>query len=617
MKRGLREKSINSLVFVAIAALVAGGLGWATAEALRLEREQLVQHAETECANRLRVALWRLDSRIWPLLAREDGRPFHHYSAVAPIALALDNNGVARAAGTVLEPSPLLNAELPAWMLLHFQTAQVSDWESPQVLSPRLQRMLHNLHGKLALSNVTPQRRQLLAALRRDLPIAQLLRHAEAHTQPTARHDTALLFAQNQANNAFNQPIGPEYNLRRDQQTQMLNQANLQQLMSKDVALNTVTANGANWLTPLPAAPKSSVETLVDLSPMVPAWLKTAEREYLVLMRLVRIEETEICQGIVLDVPALQEMLTREVADLFPEAELTPMREPSPAQPERTMTALPLQLDPGALPPSFEAGWTPLRIGVLLAWIAALIALAAVGLGGWSLLELSQRRIRFVSAVTHELRTPLTTLRLYLDMLVQGMVRDDNQRKEYIHTLCEETDRLYRLVGNVLDFSRLENQRPRLQLTEIVVGDFLEQVRSDWAGRCQNAEKELIVENGLPGDATLWSDGDLLRQVLGNLIDNACKYSRGAADRRVWLRTRGQERKILFEVEDCGPGISPKDRGAIFRAFRRGRGAEETAGGVGLGLALARRWTRLLGGRLTLQNKKPKGGACFRVELGR
>jgi signal transduction histidine kinase len=280
------------------------------------------------------------------------------------------------------------------------------------------------------------------------------------------------------------------------------------------------------------------------------------------------------------------------------------------------MTALPFLLDPG---PSMvvvsDPGWTPLRVGLALAWLAALIALLAVGLGGWSLLNLSERRIRFVSAVTHELRTPLTTLRLYLDMLVHGLVRDDRQRGEYLHTLHAETDRLNRLVANVLDFSRLENQRPRLNRAPVPVADLLEQVRCTWAGRCQDAEKELIVENALAADASLRTDRELVQQVLGNLIDNACKYSRGAEDRRLWVRVWAEGDRLVFEIEDRGPGVPVKDRRLIFRDFRRGRGSDETAGGVGLGLALARRWTQLLGGRLTLQSGSEGRGACFRVEL--
>src|SRR5262249_29272976 len=156
-----------------------------------------------------------------------------------------------------------------------------------------------------------------------------------------------------------------------------------------------------------------------------------------------------------------------------------------------------------------------------LAWAAALVALLAVGLGGWTLLDLSERRIRFVSAVTHELRTPLTTLRLYLDMLMNGLVREEGQRREYLATLHAEAARLNLLVGNVLDFSRLEKQRPRLARARVAVDELLAQVRATWQGRCQDADKELILESALAPGAALWTDGGLLQQVLGNLIDNA------------------------------------------------------------------------------------------------
>jgi signal transduction histidine kinase len=642
MKDWLRGKPAGAFGFAMIAGLVAGGLGWATAAALRLEGEQLAQRTESERANLLRLALWRLDSRISPILAREDSRPFNHYSAVYPLPLAVDNRGASCAPGTVLEPSPLLSIELPPWMLLHFQADRAAGWESPQVLSAKLTRLLQGIRGKVTLDNVNPERQSLLSRLARELPVGELLRQAGEHTQPATVRDTTMLLARNNLDNSntylspqgapnsdlsnsqmvqnpnyANQPP-QEYNTRRGQQAKLQNEGKVvPQRVQKEFAINTIQGNGANWFNTGTASPRPGAEVPVNLSPMVPVWLDTpAGAEHLVLLRLVQIAETEICQGIVLDGPALQAMLAQEVTDLFPEARLIPMREPEPSQPERTMTALPFQLDPGPAPiDAPDPGWTPLRVGLALAWLAALVALVAVGLGGWSLLNLSERRIRFVSAVTHELRTPLTTLRLYLDMLVNGLVRDEGHRNEYIHTLHAETDRLNRLVGNVLDFSRLENQRPRLNRTRVAVADLLEQVRATWAGRCHDADKELIVENNLVADAALCNDRELVQQILGNLIDNACKYSRGAPDRSLWMRVRGDGGRLLFEIEDRGPGVPPKDRRLIFRAFRRGRSADETAGGVGLGLALARRWVQLLGGRLTLQNCPAGRGACFRVEL--
>ena len=199
-------------------------------------------------------------------------------------------------------------------------------------------------------------------------------------------------------------------------------------------------------------------------------------------------------------------------------------------------------------------------------------------------------------------------------MLTGGLVQEEQQKTEYLATLHSETERLNRLVANVLDFSRLENQRPRLEKAPVKVADLLEHVSADWQARCRSAEKELVVENSLDAGCEVVTDVKLVQQVLGNLIDNACKYSRGAEDRRIWLRACFEGKRLVLEVEDRGPGIPLRDCRSIFRPFRRGRDADATAGGVGLGLALAQRWAELLGGRLTLDRSKPDG-ACFRFTI--
>src|SRR5262249_10320213 len=117
------------------------------------------------------------------------------------------------------------------------------------------------------------------------------------------------------------------------------------------------------------------------------------------------------------------------------------------------------------------------------------------------------------------------------------------------------------------------------------------------------------------GDAYLFTDSRLVQQILGNLIDNACKYSQAAQDRRIWLRARRESHQLALEVEDSGPGVPHHERRAIFRPFCRGKTIDVTAGGVGLGLALAYRWTQLLEGRLSCRPGRDHVGACFRIEL--
>ena len=356
----------------------------------------------------------------------------------------------------------------------------------------------------------------------------------------------------------------------------------------------------------------------VHLGSMRPQWITAPDgTEVLVVVRAARVENKKtIYQGVVLDWAKLQDVLKAAVQDLFPDATLVPVKEPSGSSREQSMTALPIHLDPGPTPEPPPAGWTPLRIGLVLAWIAAAIAFTAVGLSGWSLIDLAERRIRFVSAVTHELRTPLTSLRLYLDLLLSGMVQDEEKRREYLSTLNVESDRLHRLIDNVLDYARLERRRKGRVLQAMPTADFLEQIRRTWTDRVAADGKELVVISTLPPELAVMTDEALVQQIVGNLIDNARKYTRDATDPRIWLWARIENaNRVVFEVEDRGSGVAAKDQKVIFRAFRRGETADAKAGGAGLGLALSKEWAEVVGGKLTYRGAEGGIGSCFRLEL--
>ncbi len=175
----------------------------------------------------------------------------------------------------------------------------------------------------------------------------------------------------------LNQVPNQEYITRRDQTNKLLNQGKVPQRVSKDLALNYAPANGANWFSPAGRSPlvgcRGVGESRVRWS--LSGCKRRPGRTISCCSAWCISRTAEICQGIVLDGPALQAMLVQEVTDLFPEARLESMREAMPSQPERTMTALPFQLDPGPSPAATDPGWTPLRVGLALAWLAALIAL--------------------------------------------------------------------------------------------------------------------------------------------------------------------------------------------------------------------------------------------------
>lgn len=617
----LRARSAGWLVYLVIAALVIGGLGWVTAAALRLE-----------LSDQMRLALWRLDSRVSPAIAREDSRPFNQYDPLYAPMPALQRNLSTCAAGTVLVPSPLLNAGLPDWMLLHFQTTAERNWRSPQVLSPELERLrLPAAH--LDLGNVTPARAALLDELKKHYAPTEMFARLPEGKDEQILPQSPTVQQEQQLGQVVNDPsIQPQQTMQGLNRDNDFQQRDVQQKAVKSEGRggsNFANNNPSNYAfvpfgDDIPWAEiggkwAGTVQTCsVRIGEMQPLWLRSeGQPDRLILARLATSGERRVVQGIVLDWSKLQEILNHEIRDLFPEARLEPVYFDSAGRsPERQMTALPVQLDPGPKTWGVLRAWSPLRVGLLLAWIAALLALLVVGLGGWSLFDLSERRFRFVSAVTHELRTPLTTLRLYLDMLNSGFVKDEPKKAEYLKTLDGESDRLHRLVSNVLDFARLERQRPKLSLRTVSLASLLEQVRANWQDRCKSAGKELVVITE-PGCSTvLNTDVELVQQIIGNLIDNACKHSREAADGRIWLRARPNgNRWLAIEVEDRGPGVPLQERRGVFRAFRRGRTADVTAGGVGLGLALASRWTKLLGGRLLLKPGVSGAGACFQVWL--
>lgn len=632
--RGLRG---GSLAYLLIAALVAGGLAWVSAAALSLEERQRREAANADLNAQLQLALTLLDSRVRPALAREDSRPYNHYSVLSAPSLAFDVRGRPVPPGRLLEPSPLLNADLPEWMLLHFQAEEESGWSSPQAPSPVVFQKLQAPNLKTRLTNTTPRRAELLRELDASISPRELLAVVGKHaTRPYLRDSTLVPGPPDDVPEAPAAPGGrqnygqsgaqmgegqggpdPGYVRRARLQNKVMQEQTTNQKDDPQVAANNIGRGGVDWLyqRDLPAAGE-----LVDvqLSPMVPVWLRIGGREWLLVARLVRIGDRQACQGILLDGAGLRALLAAEVADLLPGSTVRAVPEEGSAGSHtvRTMTALPFQLEPGPESATVpDAGWTPLRVSLVLAWAAALVALAAVGLGGWSLFELSARRIRFVSAVTHELRTPLTTLRLYLDMLTGGLVREERQREEYLRTLHAETERLNRLVSNVLDFSRLENQQPRVVRAPVRVAELVDQLRATWQGRCTDGGKELVVENAAPPEAVVETDAALVQQVVGNLVENACKYSRTAEDNRIWLRAALVARRLVIEVEDRGPGVPVGERQAIFRPFRRGRDVHASAGGVGLGLALAHTWATALGGRLDLRPSADAAGACFRFAI--
>jgi signal transduction histidine kinase len=333
------------------------------------------------------------------------------------------------------------------------------------------------------------------------------------------------------------------------------------------------------------------------------------------MVRTVEAAKEKVYQGFAVDWDMLSAHLIDVVSDLFDDVHFEVVESGEPLDPETTLASIPARLVTGPVSVASVGLWGGIDRPMAFAWIAALIALTAVGVGVRSLLSMSERRSQFAYAVTHELRTPLTTLCLYTDMLTDGLV-PEAKRTEYIKALRDESQRLSGLVSGILEYSRVENQTVQPDRQDVPVADLVETLTERYGPRCDAAGLRLDIElNGL-ADARVNTDPQLAMQILGNLIDNACKYAANGSSAKVALHAANGRDVICFDVEDDGPGITRRDRRRVFRPFRRGRsdGTRKT-GGVGLGLALAKSWARLLGGRLDLLPNAPAGGARFRLAL--
>ena len=269
-----------------------------------------------------------------------------------------------------------------------------------------------------------------------------------------------------------------------------------------------------------------------------------------------------------------------------------------------------------------DPDWIGKRIGQLKTWYFSIVSivLLAVTLGLASLwrnaraqLKLAQKKDDFISAVSHELRTPLTSIRMYSEMLEKNWVKSQDKAAEYYRNMRQESERLSRLIENVLDFSRIQRGRKKYSFS---VGD-LNKCVSDVVEmmRPHAMQKGFTIRTELDRVEPSAFDGDAVTQIIVNLLDNAIKYARGAEDKTIIVRTKSDDRFILIEVEDHGPGVPHRQRKKIFEQFYRA-GAEATreTAGTGLGLALVKKFAEAHNGFVEIVNAKPTG-AIFRVAL--
>ena len=227
--------------------------------------------------------------------------------------------------------------------------------------------------------------------------------------------------------------------------------------------------------------------------------------------------------------------------------------------------------------------------------------------------ETERLRNALLSSVSHDLRTPLTAISGATSTLLESDDLDALTRRELIQSVYDEADRLNRLVRNLLDMTRLEAGTVQVhkewELIEEAVGGALNRLENQLAGR--------PVHTDLPADLPPAPfDGALIEQVLINLLENAIKYTPPGSP--IDIAAHVEEKELIVEVGDRGPGLAPGDQQRIFEKFYRAQRyraeAADAERGTGLGLTICRGILDAHGGRIWAENR-PGGGAIFRFAL--
>ncbi|MCP4404226.1 MAG: HAMP domain-containing histidine kinase, partial [bacterium] len=213
----------------------------------------------------------------------------------------------------------------------------------------------------------------------------------------------------------------------------------------------------------------------------------------------------------------------------------------------------------------------------------------------------------FVSSVTHELKTPLTNIRMYAEMLEQGIAPTREREEGYFRVIGSESQRLSRLIENVLDFSKLEKRQRRLHVQKSDFEDVLREVRTIMQEKLRQEGFTLTVERGADIPEFHY-DREVMVQILLNLIDNSIKFGKPSPIREITLRLFSGKRYITISVSDTGPGIPRSALKKIFDDFYRGEHEVSRATrGTGIGLALVKKFSAALGGAVKAENNSGPG----------
>ena len=219
--------------------------------------------------------------------------------------------------------------------------------------------------------------------------------------------------------------------------------------------------------------------------------------------------------------------------------------------------------------------------------------------------EVLKLKSDFVSSVSHEFKTPITSIKALTERLIDGSVKDPERMKEYYSVISQETENLSHLVGNFLDFSKMEEGKKQYNIEETDFKGWLEQTVSEFFSKTPR-RKFKIQTNITETLVSVKIDKNALKLAVNNLLDNAVKFSPENSEIKVILEKHGE--KIMLKIKDDGMGIPKDEQLKIFEKFYRGKDALHfSTTGTGLGLTIVKQIVEAHGGEISVESEPGKG----------
>jgi len=218
----------------------------------------------------------------------------------------------------------------------------------------------------------------------------------------------------------------------------------------------------------------------------------------------------------------------------------------------------------------------------------------------------------FVSSVSHEFKTPLTSIQALTERLLENKVKSPDKMREYYSVIAQDTDKLIRLVGNILNFSKIEEGRITYEFVETELSEWLPQVVNNF--KKENLQRELKISTKIPAEIpSIKIDKNAVAQAIYNLLDNAIKFS--TDKKEVVVEVLKEQTNIIINIKDDGIGIPRNEWEKIFEKFYQGKNAiEYSSRGTGLGLALVKHTVEAHGGKISVQSKEGQG-SIFSISI--